>query len=187
MSCPFKYFIHIGPVNLPQTENFLMKKTNNCFVLMENATLFPFFLRKILDYLKAKTKIDYEIHIIEKIGHNGFFFLLSDSDKHVRSGAGEGLHLPTCHIADFFFYSTQNSMVGYILRYICEPCIYLLIQNSRECANQTIFIFIFNSSMIWTFKEDHLEFISNMDLVLFQISPFLLEMFFYRRYPQYFK
>ncbi len=46
---------------------------------------FLLFLKKILGYLKTKTNIEYEIHIIGEIGHHGIIFsLLSDSDKHFR-------------------------------------------------------------------------------------------------------
>jgi hypothetical protein len=52
---------------------------------MKNTT---FFL-KILVYLKAKTKIDYEKHVIEEIGHYGpILSLLSDCDKHARTEEG---------------------------------------------------------------------------------------------------
>jgi hypothetical protein len=47
------------------------------------------FFLKILVYLKAKTKIDYEIHVIEDIGHYGsILFFLSDCDKHARAEEG---------------------------------------------------------------------------------------------------
>jgi hypothetical protein len=42
-----------------------------------------------LGYLKAKTKIDYEIHVIEEIGHyDSILSLLSDCDKHARTEEG---------------------------------------------------------------------------------------------------
>jgi hypothetical protein len=44
---------------------------------------------KILGFLKAKTKIDYEIHVIEEICHYGpILSLLSDCDKHARAEEG---------------------------------------------------------------------------------------------------
>jgi hypothetical protein len=73
---------------------------------------FLLFLKKILAFLNTKTNIDYEIHIIGEVGHHGLILsLLSNSDKHFRSGAG--LYLPAkrfSNIADLFSHSIQNSM-----------------------------------------------------------------------------
>jgi hypothetical protein len=73
---------------------------------------FLLFLKKILAFLNTKTNIDYEIHIIGEVGHHGLILsLLSNSDKHFRSGAG--LYLPAkrfSNIADRFSHSIQNSM-----------------------------------------------------------------------------
>jgi hypothetical protein len=73
------------------------------------------FPRKILDFLKMKTGLDYDIHIVAQIGHNGSSLsLLEDSDTHVRKKHHEE-RIPASHISDIFFYHrTSTSMFGYM-------------------------------------------------------------------------
>jgi hypothetical protein len=71
------------------------------------------FSREILDFLKLKIGLEYDIHIIAEIGHNGSIFsLLSESDTDVRKKIHQE-RIPAIHISDLFFYHrTSTSMAG---------------------------------------------------------------------------
>jgi hypothetical protein len=56
-----------------------------------------------LDFLKLKTGLEYDIHIIAEIGHNAPFPCYLKSDTHVRKTIKQE-RIPTSHISDLIFY-----------------------------------------------------------------------------------
>jgi hypothetical protein len=72
------------------------------------------FVRKIIDYLKVKTGLDYDIHIVQEIGISGSILArLSDCYVHLNDG-GIYSHVTGCNIGNIFhFYNAyKNAMFG---------------------------------------------------------------------------
>lgn len=63
--------------------------------------------------MKSKTGLDYEIHVIEEIGHNdSILSLLSDSNKHSANKENK-LHIPASDIANMFFFYNANRLAKF--------------------------------------------------------------------------
>jgi hypothetical protein len=68
-----------------------------------------------MEYLKVKTNLDYDIHVVQEVGISGSILAkFSDCFLHLPNGKKEH-HETGANMANiFFFRSYKNSMFGYM-------------------------------------------------------------------------